>query len=254
MSRTLTVLALLSLTLPLAPRAAAAQRVRQAVLVVHVADAQGRPLPRAAVKVGGHRYGALTDGEGNAYLPDVAEGNRLVEVRRVGFALGRTAADFAPGDTVRKEFRLIPAPVELEGLTVTSWGRSMALRTAGFYNRQRRGFGAFVTAERIEQLRPQQTNELFRQMRGFMLWRNPDGHQIVVPARGFSTGGMCLSLVFVDGMQMYVRDAIDQEMAINGIPPEDIAGIEAYAGAASIPAQYNPTGSACGVILIWTRQ
>jgi hypothetical protein len=37
------------------------------------------------------------------------------------------------------------------------------------------------------------------------------------------------------------------------IRPDDILAVGAYAGPASIPAEYNPLGSACGVILVWTR-
>jgi hypothetical protein len=37
------------------------------------------------------------------------------------------------------------------------------------------------------------------------------------------------------------------------VGPDDIEAIEAYQGPASIPAEYNPLGNACGVILIWTR-
>lgn len=33
-----------------------------------------------------------------------------------------------------------------------------------------------------------------------------------------------------------------------------LGGIEYYAGAASVPPQYNRTGSTCGVIIFWTRE
>jgi hypothetical protein len=254
MRRPLLALTLVLASLALAASPAAAQRARRAVLMVHVADAEGRPLPRASVHVGGYEYGAYTDAAGNARLPDIPDGNRIVEVRRVGFGFQRVAADFAVGDTVRREFSLRPAPVELEGLTVTSWGRSMALRRSGFYDRQRRGMGAFMTSDRIEAIRPLQTNELFRQMRGFMLYHTPDNHDMVVTTRGASVGGSCLAQVYLDGMMLYQRDYLDQESAFNLVPPQDLEGIEAYAGAASIPAEYNPTGNACGVVLLWTKR
>jgi hypothetical protein len=37
------------------------------------------------------------------------------------------------------------------------------------------------------------------------------------------------------------------------IRPNGILAVEAYAGPASIPAEYIPLGSACGVIQVWTR-
>jgi hypothetical protein len=34
----------------------------------------------------------------------------------------------------------------------------------------------------------------------------------------------------------------------------DFAGIELYAGGASVPPQYNKTNNICGVLLLWTRE
>jgi hypothetical protein len=35
--------------------------------------------------------------------------------------------------------------------------------------------------------------------------------------------------------------------------PREIAAIEVYSGPATIPLQYKPPNSGCGVILIWTK-
>jgi hypothetical protein len=122
----------------------------------------------------------------------------------------------------------------------------------GFYDRQRRGFGAHMTRQRLDEIRPYRTTEAFRYMRGFMVV--PSGPvDVVVGTRGRSLGP-CIPAVYIDGMRMFVMNARDQADAINMVPPDDIEAIEAYQGAASIPTQYNPMGSACGVILIWTRR
>jgi len=236
--------------------AAVARRARNAprsLLLVTVVDEKNAPIQGAYVTVGGVEHGETTDREGVAKLAAIPQGNRLVEVKRQGYAYRRVAADFAGGDTVRKEVAMTPAPIELEGLVVTTWGRSMALVRNGFYDRQRRGFGAFMTRQRLDELRPYRTVEAFRYMRGFMVV--PRGSaDIVVGTRGGSLRGGCLPAVYIDGMMMFVMNARDQADAINMVSPDDIEAIEAYQGAASIPALYNPTGSACGVILIWTRR
>jgi hypothetical protein len=236
--------------------AAVARRARNAprsLLLVKVVDEQNAPIQGAYVTVAGAEHGETTDREGLAKLAAVPQGNRLVEVKRQGYAYRRVAADFAGGDTVRKEVAMTPAPIELDGIVVTTWGRSMALVRNGFYDRQRRGFGAFMTRQRLDELRPYRTAEAFRYMRGFMVV--PRGSaDIVVGTRGGSLRGGCLPSVFIDGMMMFVMNARDQADAINMVSPDDIEAIEAYQGAASVPAQYNPTGSACGVILIWTRR
>jgi hypothetical protein len=41
---------------------------------------------------------------------------------------------------------------------------------------------------------------------------------------------------------------VDQILSVN-----EIEAAEAYASAATIPAEFNRTGSVCGVIAVWTR-
>jgi hypothetical protein len=239
---------LLALARGVLPAAAQGRGGGRSVLVVRVLDEQKRPLAGAFVTVGGVEHGGTSDASGQAWVTGIEAGNRLVEVRRTGYGFQRVAADFAGADTVRREVALAPAPVELEGITVTSWGRSMRLRRSGFYDRQRRGLGAFMGREQLDRIRPVHTIDAFRYMRGFLVL--PVGpHQVVMGTRG----GGCLPNVYVDGAQMFVRDERDQEQALAMVSPDDVEGIEAYQGPASIPAEYNPLGSVCGVILIWTR-
>jgi hypothetical protein len=224
-----------------------------AVLIVKVTDEHGAPLDKAHVTVGGMDYGDVTDGGGNAKVGHIPPGNRLIVVSHPGYHFSRTASDFEHGDTIRREFHLTVAPIELEGITATSWGRSMYLRRNGFYDRQRRGFGAFMGADRVDELRPLRTTDLFRYMRGFMVSHDRSGHEVVVSSRGGGLHG-CVPQVWIDGMMMFVRDAADQEMALNMVPPQDVEGIEAFAGASTIPAEFNISGRACGVILVWSKR
>ena len=56
----------------------------------------------------------------------------------------------------------------------------------------------------------------------------------------------CNVKVYVDGA------ASDDQSLLRILEPWDVEAIEAY-HASEIPAEYNATGSACGVILVWTR-
>ena len=246
MRLTTSVLALLLLGLPAA--AYAQERAPRSVLVLHVRDEQGRPLMDAQVVVGGVRGAGRSNAGGEAFIDDIPAGNRIVEVRRPGYGMVRVAADFAPADTVRREVAMTPQPVELEGVTATSWGRSMRLRRSGFYDRQRQGLGAFLGREQLERMRPVHTVDAFRYVRGYkVLPKGP--HQIVVGTRGDG----CLPDIYIDGNKMFVRDVRDQAQALGMVSPDNIEGIEAFQGPATIPVEYNPLGAACGVILIWTR-
>ena len=237
-----------------ARRRSAAEQERRAprsMLLVKVVDEKGAPIAGAYVTVGGVEHGATTSGNGEARLDAIPRGNRLIDVRRQGYAYRRVANEFAGGDTVRREVAMTPAPVELEGIVVTSWGRNMSLVRNGFYDRQRRGFGASLTRQRLDEIRPYRTVQAFRYVRGFMVM--PSGStDIVVSSRG---GGMrrCIPAVYIDGMMMFVMNARDQADALNMVSPDDIEAIEAFQEP-SIPPEYNPMGRNCGVLLIWTRR
>ena len=246
-------LVLAGLALLAGAQAAAAQQPRApgSVLILKVRDEQGRPISDAQVTVGGFRRGGRSDGTGEVFITQVPPGNRLIELRRQGFAMARIAADFSGADTVRRDVRMTPQPIELEGVVATSWGRSMRLRSMGFYDRQRRGIGAFMTRQRLDELNLVHTEDVFRYVRGFLV-RPVGPYHVVEGTRGFGVAG-CLPAIYIDGMRMIVRDVRDQSDALSMVGPDDIEAIEAYQGPASIPAEYNPLGNACGVILIWTR-
>jgi hypothetical protein len=222
-----------------------AQRGRS-LLLLTVRDEQGHPLPHALVTVGGTDLRESSNDQGEVRIAGVPSGNRLVEVSRVGYRFTRLGLDFVgQRDTVQREVRMATAPIELDGIVATSWGRSMALVRNGFYDRQRRGLGAFMDAERLAWVRPFRTADAFRYMRGFAVVPVGHGTQFTV----VSTRGYCEPRVYLDGAPVgaSAADALDM------VPPQDLQGIEAYNGVGTIPAEYDPTGRACAVVLLWTR-
>jgi len=252
--RLTTPLAALTVSLLAGALPAAAQQHRPpgSVLILQVRDPQGHAVSDAQVTVGGLRRPGRSDAAGEVFITQIPAGNRLIELRRPGFAMARVAADFSGADTVRREIRMTVQAIELEGVVATSWGRSMRLRRNGFYDRQRQGLGAFMTADRIELLHPLRTAEIFRYMRGFMV-RQTSAGPVVIGTRGGGLQQYCVPIVYLDGAAMVSSSIRDQHDALDMVPPDDILAVEAYQGVADIPAEYNPTGSACGVILVWTR-
>lgn len=71
------------------------------------------------------------------------------------------------------------------------------------------------------------------------------------PEAECKTQNACTPAVYLNGVVLG-RSFADASDVLNTLTPEQIEGIEAYPSAASVPAQYNQTGSSCGVILIWT--
>ena len=77
-----------------------------------------------------------------------------------------------------------------------------------------------------------------------------DGRTVLVPPSYMSMNSNCRGvLVFVDGAEMTVMsDDINQLVSLS-----EVEAVESYSGVGTIPPQFNSTGSACGVVVIWRR-
>lgn len=64
-------------------------------------------------------------------------------------------------------------------------------------------------------------------------------------------------MVYLDGTKLTSRAGLEnfQEAMriINGIPVPEIAGIEIYPGAATVPGEFAGLDTNCGVLVVWTR-
>jgi hypothetical protein len=159
------------------------------------------------------------------------------------------------GDTVGVEFFVLPNPEELDPLIVEAERTDRKLRVSGFYRRQERGLGQFVTLEDIEDIRPHDVPSLLAWgTLGIMLRPNKVGAMVpAMPAGRSSTSttiGWCYPMYFLDGIPLMI-DA--EEMAFP-IHPNDLAAVEVYATRGETPAQYRDARARCGTILLWTRR
>jgi hypothetical protein len=169
------------------------------------------------------------------------------------------------GHAVEVDVSLRPLVVGLEPITVTGEAPVPFLANVGFYERRKRRPGVFLDREAIEK-RPAASNvgHLLRGMPGVRV----DSHDRI-RLRYF---GPCDTLppeVWIDGMRIPQGTASSTRIEPSKIigpgsspvsenwqefvPPSAIEAIEVYRGSSEVPVQYNVTGSACGVILIWTR-
>lgn len=238
--RSLPVLAALLLALP-----AAAQRGRPTLNLVVVEEQTGRPIAEARVVVSGAGSPVFTNAEGRAQMRNIPAGRRMMSVYRLGYRPEHTAVEFERDD-LSGTVVMRPQATEIAGLTVTSAGRSTALQNVGFYEREKRGHGAFLDRAAVEARRAINTLDIFRAVRGFNVVYNPRGQPYLVTTRGY-----CSPLLFLDGIQMFTDPGRTDPSDF--VHPSEVEAIEAYSGLGTIPPQYNTTGSACGVVLIWTR-
>jgi hypothetical protein len=78
------------------------------------------------------------------------------------------------------------------------------------------------------------------------------GRSLLVPSRpGASLNGCAGVQIYVDGVQLHVDGRYDDVNDL--VPLSEVEAVETYAGPSEIPPQYNATGSACAVVLVWRR-
>lgn len=159
-------------------------------------------------------------------------------------------------------FSLAPKPLALEAIEVEVERRSLPLARQGFYDRALQTGGHFVDPREIERRAPIEISDLLRTVPGLRIIENNGmagfrGYPMMSYAlRSQLEGsrGPCFPRVYVDGA---VAEQGGNHMPFSDfdelVPAVDLVGMEVYRSPAETPAQYAGL-TACGVILLWTRQ
>lgn len=211
--------------------------VRSGRLIGRVVDREtGRPVATAAVSVLGRPAEAASDRQGLFRLTGVPAGKHELRVRRLGYAPLRHTVDVTTGHTTELEIGLVREPVGLEPLVVSTT-RSRRLEIKGFYERKHwgelLGLGTFYTAEDIERRNPLRISHMIAELPSIRsgLYNARTGCKMSVYLDNAPVGSSLGSLVL----------------------PIEVAGIEVYKGAASLPGEFSGSGSRCGVVVVWTK-
>lgn len=249
-----------------------------------VDDSTGVPVPAASVALIDLR-GTVVAGTGSdtdgAFRIAARPGEYQLRVQRIGYREWR-APLFAldAGQELPITPRLTASPVALEPAEVTGRPTTGRRPLPEFVRRREAGLGRFITRAQFEDWSPNQLSDVLMRMPGIRLVRNPcfmmdatarstpcynpmihgaDTRRFIFrprggpisfgQGRGRQTGQECGVLIYADGR--YVGDNLSLD--IDFIPIDHVEAVEAYTGASQIPTELNRTGSACGVIVIWTR-
>lgn len=176
------------------------------------------------------------------------EGNYRVRTQRIGYQPSTsTPVLVEQRQTIQVEIRISTTAVALEPLTVTARSqppRSPRLDREGFYDRERLGFGKFLTQYEVEQTNATETTQVFRAVPGLYLIPAGGNHYNISLSRG---GDNCQPRILVDNLPTRSED-------LDGmLQPRDVLGIEVYRGASETPGRFQGQRSACGLIVIWTN-
>ncbi len=260
------VAALLVLSLGVTP--AFAQRVHGRVQGIVLDGFSHGPVTTADVRLVGSKgkvFGrAHTGRDGRFAIAIPRFGPYRLEVAGPGYA--RFATDVFWADTsqqVSAEVDLVPAPIVLEGLDVTTTALDPELRRVGYYKREAKGVGYFLNAEQVHARVVDRITDVFYGLPGFQVRQvdNDLGWDVTARAGGSTflpnpsnpKRGYCVPSVSVDGT--IIRHGgrhVDGEWYML-VDPENVAAMEIYPTAAGAPPWLQGNESPCGAILIWTK-
>jgi hypothetical protein len=208
--------------------------------LVHGAD--GKPMQGATIMVWGTGLETKSRADGHFTLTGLPAGTFSVEARMLGYEPKRVAVDLSPQKpaTVNLEFK--DRVQQLSRVVVMGKPTRTASDIAGFLARTRSGMGHYITASDQVLKNAIELTDALRMTPGIQ----------VAPGSGFGhvilMRGGCVPVVYVDGVQ--AQDGYETLDDI--IPPQQVAGMEIYAGLGEAPIQYQSNG--CGVLLVWTKR
>jgi hypothetical protein len=217
-----------------------------------VSDTGLVPLQGAFVTVFGSNLRVGTGPNGRFRITKIPVGQYLLMVKRFGYRPTSAVIQVPETDTLRLSYTLEPVPPEaLQPVIVTE--KSPSMKMAQFEARRRLGVGEFMTAEEIKQRNSVFSTELIRKFKSVNVSPDHSGpitQYYAISARegGNPQTGACPMKVYLD--QVPLPSPFNLDLLP---PPRDIAGIEAYAGASTVPLQFSGFDHGCGVILVWTK-
>ncbi len=223
-----------------------------AVIAGVVVDSTGAFLEGARITLG--ELVVRADARGAFRLPGVSAGAHEVVVQQVGYAPQTFQATLAPNDTLYRRI-ILTRVVALDSVVVAA-PRS---RIPEFDERRSRGGGQFITREELDKHPVRKLSDVLRRVPGMRIVTNPRnrGEAFAVSSRGVITmrgsNPTCYVHVYVDDVAVF-SGSPQPPFDLATLSALEIEGVEYYSGGGSIPAKYNRTGSACGVLLIWTRR
>ncbi|WP_419856744.1 carboxypeptidase regulatory-like domain-containing protein [Candidatus Palauibacter irciniicola] len=229
-------------------------------LIGNVRDARTeRPVVAATVSVLGGTA-TETNRRGSFVLSGVPVGVHELAVRHLGYAPLSHVVSVSRGITTEVDIGMVPDPVEMEPIVATAT-RPRRLEVGGFYERkywgELVGGGTFFTAADIERRGAVLISQMIADEPGIRLGncRLRRSSCMLVNTRvasEFSPDGCPLSF-YLDNTLVRGLGGRDGQTIDDLVRPHEIAGVEIYRNAASLPGEFGGSDSQCGIVAIWTK-
>lgn len=194
-----------------------------------VVDSAGRPVRGVRVGLMSSTDATVTDSTGSFTLSGQRSGTQVLVARRIGYRPTETVLNLkraAPREVLVRLDAFVPV---LEAVYVEA-RRNAALARVGFSERQRGGFGRFLTPADLATKHAFVVSDYLRYL---------------PQARASGLSGQSCTTFWVDGMR-WLGDPDDFVAA------SEVAAIESYSGT-YVPAEFQGFGGPCRVVVIWTK-
>ena len=210
---------------------------------IAIAAETAQPVAGAQVSISGGPP-TRTNEAGEWVVNDAATGTRVLEVRAVGFYPLRQVVNVVPGaPSIRVALETFKAVLSTVKVTAAY---DKYRRLEEFKERARSGQGRYLSAEDIQKRQLTLASELFRDISGVYLDGASASDTVMMRS---AMGDRCAPTFYINGSRL---DAISVSDIDAMVRPSEIAGVETYM-AGTVPLQYQPPMTGCGVILIWTK-
>jgi hypothetical protein len=252
--------------------------VGQAVLSGRVVDTAGNSLSGVEVLIGASAPVATSGANGTFHVRNIGIGEQVFVFRLVGYDPQELRRTFREGDSIAVEVVMRSGVQRLPDITTEANKTTVSPRMAGYHERKQLGFGTFIGDSLLRSREHSALSDVLRRVSGLTLTYLPSGGGLAVQMSRAGTtstcpmmspqcgppGGLvskrkdsrCFAQIYLDGIRVYApgQNAGDSRgFSIDQFRVLNLQAIEIYKGPASTPAQYNLTGSACGTVLLWTR-
>lgn len=226
-----------------------------------VTNANGLPLKGVELLIANSTMKVTSNDSGVYIFESPPLGRVRVTARRIGFKPLEKGFKIERGENLQLDFSLEGVPELLDSvLVMTQQGGTS--RMAEFWNRRQLGIGAFITRADIERRKPFNSTDLLRNVTGVRIIGedNAMGRPVITMGRsglGIKSGGRnstslagdCRVNYYLDGMWVPAGTFHPDDLS-----PVSIEAIEIYRGASEIPPKFRARETACGLIVIWTRE
>lgn len=235
----------------------------RALVEITVTQWAGPPLSDVTVEVttAGRTRRVVTGSNGRALIPDVAPGVLTVRARHIGFKQGDLAVRVEPGrNTIPILLSTADLPT-LDTVRVVGNQRLVGIRRNDEFEMRRQMHQSTIsfTEEDIKKRNPVDAWQMLTNVPSV---RVVDSMSVTVESTRSNiinpdlSQSKCYLAVMVDGMVIQPTPGM-MGVDLRRLPkPNEIHGIEVFAGPASVPVQYGGLGGPnkwCGLVAIWTK-